>query len=182
MEGATRACSCDEHVWGDATEVGQDLWACRVVVRVRICGQETRLSEAFSLPLSNTRSPRHALLGLLYWSSMMALSISRMSFLARPMLDSSESCGASVGVRMISAPSARKVFSFSRDIFSGCKRLVSSCTVQRSARQFTMVMMRLCDTIQVAQRLALAAGHASLHAPVALDRRNHGEACAVGTP
>ena len=57
--------------------------------------------------------------GLPYWSRMWAFGSSDCSRRATPMWLSGESKAASVGVRMISAPSASSTTCFSRLIFSG---------------------------------------------------------------
>jgi hypothetical protein len=49
----------------------------------------------------------YKLLGLEYWSSMTELGISLSRAFAFPMFESGESWGASVGVRIISAPAHR---------------------------------------------------------------------------
>ncbi len=56
---------------------------------------------------------------LAYWSRMWLLGIASRSRLATPMWLSGASHAASVGVRMISAPSASRTTCFSCDIFSG---------------------------------------------------------------
>ena len=55
----------------------------------------------------------------MYWSRMCEFGISLFSRRATPMCDSGLSNAASVGVRMISAPSALSTSTFSCDIFSG---------------------------------------------------------------
>ena len=61
--------------------------------------------------------------GFVYWSRMWLLGISAFSRRATLMWDSGASDAASVGVRMISAPRARRTSAFSLDIFSGMQMM-----------------------------------------------------------